>query len=256
MTNINPQQPLVSVIIPVYNMEKYLAETISSVLVSTQQNFEIVIVDDGSTDDSQKVAMAFAEKDERIKFFIQKNSGASVARNHAIRMASGKYILPLDADDLVGKEYLEKAAEVLEKQQNVKLVVSRSVFFGEKQGEWELPAFSLRLLARKNLMNNCSMYRKSDWEKAGGYCEEMRGREDWDFWISLLKNGGDVYKLPIVGLHYRIRQNSKRVMARKWKKEIIDKLNERHADFFKQQLGGKLRYFREASRFINFFVKS
>ena len=100
------------------------------------------------------------------------------------------------------------------------------------------------------------MYRKSDWEKAGGYCEEMRGREDWDFWISLLKNGGDVYKLPIVGLHYRIRQNSKRVMARKWKKEIIDKLNERHADFLKQQLGGKLRYFREASRFINFFVKS
>lgn len=256
MTNINPQQPLVSVIIPVYNMEKYLAETISSVLVSTQQNFEIVIVDDGSTDDSQKVAMAFAEKDERIKFFIQKNSGASVARNHAIRMTSGKYILPLDADDLIGKEYIEKAAEVLEKQQNVKLVVSRSVFFGEKQGEWELPAFSLRLLARKNLMNNCSMYRKSDWEKAGGYCEEMRGREDWDFWISLLKNGGEVHKLPIVGLHYRIRQNSKRVMARKWKKEIIDKLNERHADFFKQQLGGKLRYFREASRFINFFVKS
>lgn len=255
MTNTNPTQPLVSVIIPVFNMEKYLAETISSVLVSTQQNFEIVIVDDGSTDDSQKVAMAFAEKDERIKFFIQKNSGASVARNHAIRMASGKYILPLDADDLVGKEYLEQAAEVLEKQQNVKLVVSRSVFFGDKQGEWELPTFSLRLLARKNLMNNCSMYRKSDWEKAGGYCEEMRGREDWDFWISLLKNGGDVYKLPIVGLHYRIRQNSKRVMARKWKKEIIDKLNERHADFFKQQLGGKLRYFREASRFINFFVK-
>lgn len=256
MKHTNPQQPLVSVIIPVYNMEKYLAETISSVMVSTLQNFEIVIVDDGSTDDSQKVAMAFAEKDERIKFFIQKNSGASVARNHAIRMASGRYILPLDADDLIGKEYIEKAAEVLEKQQNVKLVVSRSVFFGEKQGEWELPPFSLRLLARKNLMNNCSMYRKSDWEKAGGYCEEMRGREDWDFWISLLKNGGDVYKLPVVGLYYRIRQNSKRIMARKWKKEIIDKLNERHADFFKQQLGGKLRYFREASRFINFFVKS
>lgn len=255
MTDITPKQPLVSVIIPVYNMEKYLAETISSVLDSTSSNFEVVIVDDGSTDDSQKVAFAFAEKDSRIRFFVQKNSGASVARNHAIRMATGKYILPLDADDLIEKEYIEKAAEVLENHQNVKLVVSRSVFFGEKQGEWELPSFSLRLLARKNLMNNCSMYRKADWQKAGGYCEEMRGREDWDFWISLLKDGGDVYKLPIVGMYYRIRKNSKRVMARKWKKEIIDKLNERHAAFFKQQLGGKLRYFREGSRFINFFIK-
>lgn len=256
MTDNTSQQPSVSVIIPVYNMEKYLAATISSVLASTLQNFEVVIVDDGSSDGSYGIALSFAEKDKRIKCYVQKNSGASTARNHAIRMATSKYILPLDADDLIGKEYLEMAVAVLENHPDVKLVVCRSVFWGDKEGEWELPPFSLQLLARKNLMNSCSMYRKTDWEEAGGYCEEMRGREDWDFWISLLKNGGDVYKLPIIGFYYRIRQNSKRIMARKWKKEIIDKLNERHTEFFKQQLGGKLRYFREASRFINIFVKS
>lgn len=256
MTTLTTQSPLVSVIIPVYNMEKYLAETISSVLASTIQQFEIIIVDDESTDNSKEIARSYTVKDTRIKFFEQKNAGASVARNHAISMATSNYILPLDADDLIGEEYLEKAVEVLENQPEVKLVVCRSVFIGEKDGEWELPPFSLRLLARKNLMNNCSMYRKADWEEVGGYCEEMRGREDWDFWISLLKNGGDVYKLPIIGFYYRIRQNSKRIRARQWKKEIIEKLNERHAEFFKQQLGGKLRNFREMSRFINFFVKS
>lgn len=256
MTSNTSQPPLISVIIPVYNMEKYLAETINSVLASTLQQFEIVIVDDGSEDGSQEIALSFAQRDKRIRCYTQKNAGASVARNYAIRMANSNYILPLDADDLIGEEYLEQGVAILESQPKVKLVVCRSIFIGDKEGEWELPPFSLKLLARKNLMNNCSMYRKADWEKAGGYCEAMRGREDWDFWISLLKNGGEVYKLPTIGFYYRIRENSKRIRARKWKKEIIDQLNERHAEFFKQQLGGKLRYFREASRFINIFVKS
>lgn len=250
------EQPLVSVIIPIYNMEKFIAETIESVMQTTYSNFEVILVDDGSTDQSADIAKKYAEKDDNIKFYAQKNGGAAAARNHAIRKSAGIYILPVDADDLIGADYIEQAVAVLIKNPQVKVVVSNAIFFGEKTGSWSLPAFDLKLLARKNLINNCSMYRKTDWERVGGYCEALKGREDWDFWISILKDGGDIYKLPIVGLYYRIRKNSKRVLARKWKKELIDKLNERHADFFQKQLGGKLRYFREMSRFMNFFVKS
>lgn len=256
MTSSTSTQPGVSVIVPVYNMERYIAETIESVLQSSYSNIEIVLVDDESTDNSAAICAGIAEKDERVRFFRQKNSGAAAARNHAIREASGKYILPVDADDLISNDYIEKAVEAFEANPEIKVVASNAVFFGEKEGSWELPDFDIQLLARKNLIHNSSMFRKSDWEKAGGYCEDLRGREDWDFWISMLKDGAKLHKLSMVGLHYRIRKNSKRVRARKWKREIIDKLNERHPEFFRKHLGGPLRYFREMSRFINLFCKS
>lgn len=247
--------PLVSVIIPVYNMQEYIAETLDSVLASDYPNFEIVVVDDGSADKSAAQCQVYADKYEKIHFYSQSNSGASAARNHAIRKSLGEYILPLDGDDKISSRYITEAVKILSIRPNVKVVASNAEFFGDRTGLWELPEFDLKLLARKNLMNCSSMYRKSDWERVGGYCEEIKGREDWDFWISMLKNGGDVFRLPIVGLHYRIRENSKRVKARKWKHEIIDKFNERHAEFFKQQLGGPLRYVRQMSSFINFFWK-
>lgn len=245
---------LVSVIVPIYNMQAFLAETIESVLASSYQNFEVILMDDGSTDNSSKIAIEYAEKDTRLKFFVQENGGASKARNHAIEKASGTYILPVDADNLISKDYIEEAVKILEKKSNVKIVTCNSVYFGDKQGPVNLPPFSLKLLARKNLMDNCAMYRKSDWEIAGGYCSEIMGREDWDFWISMLKTGGDVYKLPLVGLHYRVTPNSKRKRTRHLKAIIIGQMNMRHKAFFYKMLGGKLRKSRTWSKVINFLL--
>ena len=76
------------------------------------------------------------------------------------------------------------------------------------------------------------MYRKSDWERIGGYCEEIIAREDWEFWISMLKDGGEVRKLPYIALHYRVREGSKRVTDRALKKHVIAVLNRRHPEFF------------------------
>ena len=92
------EQPLVSVIIPIYNMEKFIAETIESVMQTTYANFEVILVDDGSTDQSADIARKYAEKDDNIKFYAQKNGGAAAARNHAIRKSKGIYILPVDAE--------------------------------------------------------------------------------------------------------------------------------------------------------------
>lgn len=243
--------PLVSVIVPVYNMEQYLGETLDSVLASDYLSFEVIVMDDGSKDGSLRIAEEYARKDSRVKAFTQPNGGACAARNHAISQAEGELILPVDADNTIEPDFIRKAVEVIMTDGEIKVVCPRSDFFGDRSGEWLLPSFSLKLLARKNIMDTCALYRKSDWERVKGYCEEIVAREDWEFWISVLKDGGKVVKLPDISLHYRIRNSSKRVTDRLLKKHVIDVLNKRHPEFFERELGGPLRYRRTWSKLIN-----
>ncbi len=250
MSNLLPN-PRVSVVIPIFNMELFLEETILSVLASSYTDYEIVLIDDGSKDNSVAIAKRFETMYPHISFYEQVNQGVSAARNNAIRYSKGRYIFPVDADNLIGKEYMADAVAVLDTQANVKVVTCEAEFIGEKQGRWKQLPFSLRLLARKNMIDNCAMYRKSDWQACGGYCEGILGREDWDFWISMLKTGGEVVRLPIVGLYYRVRSDSKRRKTQNRKKKLIDLLNVRHADFFAKELKGRLHYNRTYSRLLN-----
>ena len=243
-----------SVIIPVYNMEMYLAETLDSVLKSNYHDFEVIVMDDGSTDDSFSIAESYMIKDNRVRAFTQPNGGASSARNSAISMAQGFYILPLDGDDLISDNYISRAVEILDAKPNIRVVSREAHFFGNKRGKWKFEPFSLNLLCRRNLIDVCSMYRKSDWVKAGGYCKEILGREDWDFWLSLFKMGGDFYRLPFVGFYYRIRFNSKRVQTRSLHKDIIDALNVRHKPLFYKELCGRLHYQRTYSKALNIAI--
>lgn len=242
---------LVSVIIPVYNMAEYVGETLESVLSSTYLDIEVIVVDDGSTDDSLHVIKRYAEKDGRISFFSQKNCGVCVARNNAVLRAKGKYILPVDSDNKISPNFISLAVSCFEKDPVLKVVAPGAVFFGERTGEWKLPPFSLKLLARKNIMDTCALYKKEDWERVGGYCEDIIAREDWEFWISILKDGGGVLRLSEPLLYYRVREGSKREIDRSLKRHVIDVLNRRHPEFFERELGGPLRYARSWSRPIN-----
>ena len=127
----------------------------------------------------------------------------------------------------------------------------RANFFGLRTGDWILPPYSLSLLARKNMLCASALYRKKDWERTGGYCKEIIAREDWEFWINVLQNGGKVVTTDKIGMHYRIRENSKRVKDRSLKKHVINVLNKRHPEFFERELGGPLRYQRTWSRLFN-----
>lgn len=100
-------------------------------------------------------------------------------------------------------------------------------------------------------MDTCALYRKVEWERAGGYCEGIIAREDWEFWIAVLKDGGKVVRLPEIGLHYRIRNVSKRVTDRSLKRHVVKTLNARHPEFFERELGGPLRYRRSWSVLLN-----
>ncbi|GHV10404.1 hypothetical protein FACS1894162_4290 [Bacteroidia bacterium] len=247
--------PLVSVIIPVYNMRDYLSETLDFILASDYPNIEIIVMDDGSMDQSLEIAQLYAKKTPQIKYFTQVNSGVSVARNHAIRLAQGEYILPVNADDLISSNYIREAVNVLNQNPQVKVVACEVEMFGEKNGKVHYPAFSYRLLARKNLIANSALFRKSDWEKAGGYCEEEVFQEDWDFWLSMFQTGGAFVRLPFVGLRCRVQKTPRQLNVSNRKKKIVDMVNHRHKYFLNQQLGGKLHYNRTWSQLLNFFIR-
>lgn len=242
--------PIVSVIIPVYNAEPFLKETLDSVLASTYHALEVIIIDDGSTDNSLEIAQEYADNYKNVFFYKQKNRGVSAARNNGISRSNGIFILPVDADDLISKEFIADAVNVLLTNSTIKVVGSNAQLFGNKAGKWRLPEFSLSSLTKRNMISCCSLFRKEDWIRVGGFCEQIE-REDWAFWISVLKDGGDFVRLPQVGHFYRIHASSKRKEDRKKKKEIINKLNLLYPDFFLRELNGPLRYNRSWSKVIN-----
>lgn len=243
-------RPLVSIIIPCYNMEEFVAQTIESALRVCYPNKEIVIVDDGSKDSSCDICRFYADNNQEIRFFEQPNSGVAKARNRAISESKGKYIFPLDADDIIDANIIDIEVDILERNNHVKVVTSSDIFIGDKEGPWELPQFNLNLLARRNLMSVSSLYRKEDWVRIGGYQSGV-SFEDWVFWIAMLKDGGEVVRVPQVGIHYRIRGNSRRVQDRNNKKKTVDFLNAKYPDFFNRELDGKLHYNRTFSRLLN-----
>ena len=254
---------LVSVIVPCYNMAAFLEETLRSIVASDYRPLEIIVVDDGSTDNSAEVAeklmtsiLSTSKGElERVSFSLirQANSGVSVARNNGLEHAQGKYILPVDADDRISPTFISRAVEAMEKDPGLKVVYSRAEFFGERTGEWALPPYSPELLARKNIIPATALYRREDALAFGGYCTDEIFREDWDFWLSMLENGGDVLRLDEVGFYYRIRGGSRRRITSAQKRQMIDLINRRHPNFLYKFLGGPLHYHRSWSRFLNAF---
>lgn len=252
-------QNLVSVVIPCFNHSAYILEAVNSVLNSSYPNIEIIIVDDGSKDNSSEVARDIMSRHENVFYINQSNQGPSTARNRGIQEAKGEYILPLDADDKISNQYIEQAFEVLKNDPGIKVVFCKAEFFGKKTGLWELKEFSLKKLATDNMIFSCAMFRKEDWEKVGGYSNELIGGwEDWEFWISMLKNGGRVFRLDFVGFYYRIHHYSRRKSTTKRiKRFTIDFINRKHHDFIYSQLKGPLRskrkYSLSTNTFLNFF---
>lgn len=245
-----PQKGLVSVIVPIYNMETFVSDTLHSILSSSYSPLEIIAIDDGSTDNSLSLLQSIAQEDSRVRVLSQENAGVCRARNRAIAEAKGEFILPVDADNILMPGFIAEAVGILADAE-VRAVAPRAMFFGEREGEWKLPPFDLHLLARKNILDTCALYRRADWERVGGYCEEIVAREDWEFWIHVLKDGGKVVRTEEFGLKYRIRKTSKRTNDRQLKSHVVRVLNQRHPEFFERELGGPLRQHRSWSRLIN-----
>lgn len=204
------EKTVVSVILTCYNQAPYLAEALESVLNQTYPHWECIILNDGSTDRSEEIALQYVAKDKRFVYVCQENQGVVAARNHAISASHGTYILPLDGDDKIAPSYLEQAVEVLDQDQQVILVCCGVEKFGDETGPFVLPEMTIRNLLRGGCCVSCSMYRRASYDAAGGYKQEMsRGWEDWEFFISLLETGGKAYRLPQTLFFYRILHRSR-----------------------------------------------
>jgi len=199
----------VSVIIPFYNHGEYIRETVESVLTQKFQDFELIIVNDGSTDeDSIKTLEKISH--QKISIFHIKNQGVCAARNYGFKKSSGKYLLFLDADDKISDDFILDAVPILERNPDVKAVSCRVELFGEKSGEYLLPAYSLDLLIARNILVITCLIRSTDFAATSGFNDNMRGGfEDWDFWLTLLGTGGEVIRIDKVGFYYRIRKVSR-----------------------------------------------
>ena len=176
-----------SIIIPCYNSESTLDKTIESVVAQSYNNWEAIIINDGSTDKTESIALSWIEKDKRFKYFQKSNEGLGKTRNFGIEKAKGQYILPLDSDNLVEKDFAKNAIEILDTNDEIGIVHGHAEYFGERTGLWEIELFDLEKILIQNFIDACAIYRKSLWSVVGGYDENMpyQGLEDWELWIAL-----------------------------------------------------------------------
>lgn len=186
--------PTISIIIPCYKQAHFLKESLQSVLEQSYANWECIIVNDGSPDNTEEIARVWLTKDKRFHYLSKENGGLSSARNAGIAISKGEYILPLDADDLIHKDYLTKLIPELLNDNSLAIVTCYSKFFDGKKSNiiYELtPSGSTyHYLLYVNQLIATSLFRKKCWEEVGGYDESMKnGFEDWEFWIAITKQG-------------------------------------------------------------------
>ena len=201
---------LVSIIMPCYNDGAYLLDAISSLQTQTYTNIELILIDDGSTCPESIAALSAASLIEQHKILYTNHLGPSQARNYGIQHARGVYILPLDADDKIAPSYIERAVELLDADPQIGAVYCQAELFGDKNGRWDLPAYSLDSMLLDNIVFVSGVYRKSDWEAIGGYRTTYEhGMEDYDFWLSILELERTIHQIPEVLFFYRIKPTSR-----------------------------------------------
>lgn len=199
----------ISVIVPCYNQEKYIKECLDSLISQTFNDFEVIVVDDGSTDHSIEVVDEYVKHNKNIRLIRQANQGVVVARNNAIKQAQGMYIYPLDGDDVINPSCLEKLYAAMEENKG-DVIYSDVEYFGLKQGLVLKKKPNVWNMSIGNQVVVSVLYRKSDWEKYGGYDENMKnGLEDWEFWLNFIEDKKIFYCICETLMSYRISSFSR-----------------------------------------------
>ncbi len=205
--------PLVSVIIPAFNAEKHLAETLESLRAQTFSDFEAIIVDDGSTDRTAAVAQAYVEGDPRFRLFRQKNAGVAGARNAALAQAKGQWIAFLDADDVWMPEKLEVQSKIAREQPEVDFIFSNYfIWNGSKDIEQrylsakKLPTGDplVRLISYNLFGISSVLVKRSLLDKVGVFDQSLAPAEDWDLWLRMAEKGFNPFGVFIPLLRYRV----------------------------------------------------
>ena len=224
-------KPFISVVIPAYNAEQFLDETLESVLSQTYENWECIIVNDGSTDNTESIAKKWCERDSRFRLTIKENGGLSSARNWGIKESKAEYIAFLDADDILTPDSLEVRINILI-EQNVDLVATKLQHFADK-----LPKVSknnarqdalyyakeglTQLMAFNRVTPSTVLCKKSVMEEVGGFTWHKKA-EDLHCWLKVLFAGYKIYRIDETLLLYRLVENSMSSTDRNCSKEVFE----------------------------------
>lgn len=230
-------QSLVSIIIPCYNTAAYVRETLESVYRQTYQNFEIIAIDDGSTDNTLAILHECAVAEPRLKVISQENTYYIQARINAIQHARGDYLVCLDSDDILEPDYLKVCVEAAEEDKDLSIVYTDAVFFDAKNKPWKLPDFKLPDFLLQNCIYVTALIRKTHYDAVGGFDSTMTMIEDWELFISLIQNGGKVKRIRQPLFRYRQRADSSSVSNLASDLKLSDnilKIYNKHYEFYKE----------------------
>lgn len=198
--------PEISVVTACYNHGRFIGEMLESVLSQTFDDYEVIIVNDGSTDDTARILNSISH--EKVRIIHTENNGPAAARNTAIMNAKAKIIMNLDADDMAGPSLLEKAFKILCDDENTGIVYCDAELIGAGNGRIETGEYSREAMLIQNRIISLAFFRKEDWEKAGGYSDELLyGMEDWDLWLGIIGLGREVRKIKDASFYYRTYKN-------------------------------------------------
>ena len=233
----------VSVVTPAFNAANYLAQTLESALAQTFTDFELLIVDDGSTDDTAAIAQAYAERDPRVRVIRQPHRGIAAARNVAIAQARGRFLALLDSDDLWCPEYLAEQVGILQRHPDLAVLSANAINLGGAfdgqplfacSAQSHLRKVSLLTLVRdEQTISIFTLFRREVVDLIGGFDETFRRCEDYDFWLRAAAAGCRiaVYPKPL-GL-YRRRPDSmsaREVLMLHAARTVLSKLRQRCGD--------------------------
>lgn len=194
------EAPLVSVIVPAYNAERFLAETLGSLQAQTLTDWEALVVDDGSCDRTAEIAERFAADDARLQVFRRSNAGVSATRNFAAAQARGTYLAFLDADDLWAPSKLAEQVAAFAAE-DVDVVFCSLLYFESDPSQMSRPSWpeigglhcaaemAVKLAGEPFLIPSCVMLRASLLKEVGGFDQSFAASEDWDLWLRLCAAG-------------------------------------------------------------------
>lgn len=243
------KEPLVSVIMPNYNGEKYLKEAIESILNQTYTNFEFIIVDDASTDNSWKIIQEYAKKDKRIKGFRnKKNSGVTVTLNNGLKKSTGEYIARMDSDDISLPKRFEEEVKLL--NNNYDLTGTNILFMNEKGkiiGKRKYASNIDKIIKIESpLAHPTVMFKKDMLKKTGTYRPEFNSAEDYDLWIRFYQKRAKIKIINKNLLKYRQHGNTvKNLHTKKTIRTTIKVKKNAKKEGFKLGFIGELRLIAE-----------
>jgi glycosyltransferase involved in cell wall biosynthesis len=225
----------VSIVIPCFNHGEFLPEAVASVTRIGRDDVELIVVDDGSTDERTCKEMD-ALPAQGIKVIRQENKGLAGARNAGILASQGEYIFPLDADDRLCPGWIDGGIRILDSDPKVGVVYGDAQCFGTRTDRWHVGPFDPERLLFSNFIHASALYRRSVWERNAGYDGTMpvQGLEDWDFWVGALERGWRFHYLPEVFFEYRRAEQSMLTRAIPLYDQVLEFVARKHGLLYRQ----------------------